>query len=105
MTDRKTVQALKLSASWTPTQPPDQTLARQAFAVPAPLRFEGGRHRMVAAFRIDTRDPQSVLRASTLAQEIRDELAGTGTLHSFITEVGRAPTDSVTDLPMKGETA
>ena len=98
MTKRKTTQALKISATWTPKAAPPQAAAQAAFGLPAPLRIEGGRHRLVAAISIDAADPASVRRASERADELKTALAETGTVHSFITQFGTAPIETVHTL-------
>lgn len=94
---RKTGQALKISATWTPSEAVNDPKARAAFGIPSPLRFEGGRMRVVCAIGLDTRVPATVLAASERAAQIEKALAAAGTIHTFSTEVGRVPLDQITE--------
>ena len=75
MTTRKTTQALKISASWTPTEEVGIRLARSTFGAATPLRFDGGRIVVKAAIKLDLSDPAMATQVAARAAELRKELA------------------------------
>lgn len=99
MTARKTTQALKISASWTPTEEAGIMLARTMFGAATPLRFDGGRIMVKAAIKLDLSDPAMATQVAARAAELRNELEATGKVHSFNTQAGAVPTELVEVLP------
>lgn len=99
MTARKTTQALKISASWTPNTEAGINLARALFGAKTPFRFEGGRQMVRAAIKLDLADPMAAKPVAERAAELRAELEATGTVHSFTTQAGAVPTELVEVLP------
>lgn len=103
MTARKTTQALKISASWTPNEEIGIALARKTFGVATPLRFDGGRIMVKAAIKLDLSDPAMAAPVAARAAELRKELEATGKVHSFNTQAGAVPTELVEVLPAYSE--
>lgn len=99
MTARKTTQALKISASWTPREDAGIELARHLFGVNTPLRFDGGRIVVKAAIKLDLTDPAMATQVAARAAELRRELDASGKVHSFTTQAGAVPTELVEVLP------
>lgn len=99
MTTRKTTQALKISASWTPKADAGVALARHIFGANTPLRFDGGRVMVKAAIKLDLSDPRMAQPVADRAAELRRELEAMGTVHSFTTQAGAVPTELVEVLP------
>ena len=99
MTSRKTTQALKISASWTPNEAEGITLSRHLFGAATPFRFDGGRIMVKAAVKLDLSDPAMAAPVAARAAELRAELEAHGTLHSFTTQAGAVPTELVEVLP------
>ena len=97
-TPRKTVQAIKISASWIPG--PEAAAAMAAAAFPGqPLRIEGGRTLVRHAIATDMTDPEHVVRVAERIKCISDELRRTGTVRSFTTTAGSVPADIAEQLP------
>lgn len=100
---RKTVQAIKLSASWTPNAETSAMMAGYAFGLLTPIRFAGGRILVRAAVATDYTDPGHAARVATRLQEILSELASTGTVHGTTTQAGAVPADQAERLPALNE--
>ena len=97
-TPRKTVQAIKISASWTPN--PETAAAMAAAAFPGqPLRIEGGRTLVRHAIATDMTDPEHVVRVAQRIKRINDELRSTGTIHTLTTSAGSVPAEVAEHLP------
>lgn len=96
---RKTEQAIKISASWTPTGETAAKMAAQVFGDKTPLAFIGGRLSVNAHIAADMADPASMVRVSERVAELKQELASTGILHSFITQAGAVPAGKAERLP------
>lgn len=96
---RKTEQAIKISASWTPIGEVAAKMAAQVFGDKTPLAFIGGRLSVNAHIAADMADPASMVRVSERVAELKQELAGTGILHSFITQAGAVPAGKAERLP------
>lgn len=99
MTSRKTTQALKISASWTPNEGEGITLARHLFGAATPFRFDGGRIVVKAAIKLDLTDPAMATQVAARAAELRKELEASGKVHSFTTQAGAVATELVEVLP------
>lgn len=86
----KTVQAMKISASWTPDKPSARTMSNAIFRATEGdgLRFEGGRIGVKMAIAIDMANPAHVLSVSRRIAEVKDHLERSGKLHSFYTSMG-----------------
>ena len=96
---RKTTQAVKVAATWTPDERVAGLLGRTAFGAASPLRVRGGRLTINAAIAIDMADVGSAIRVSQRVSELRRELEATGTVHSFTTSAGAVPADRAEFLP------
>ena len=96
---RKTEQAFKVSASWTPGDNAATAIARQFFGKASPLRIRGGRMTINAAVALDMTDPAQAARAAARVAELRNELEATGTIHSFTTIMGAVPVGEAEKLP------
>lgn len=96
---RKTEQAIKISASWTPDEQAAAGLSAELFGVASPLHIRGGRLTINAAIAIDMTDPSQAARVAARVQELKRELEAIGTLHSFSTQAGAVPADAVEHLP------
>lgn len=103
MAPRKTIQALKISASWTPNEAEGINLSRHLFGAATPFRFDGGRILVKAAIKLDLSDPINATHVAARAAELRAELAAHGTIHSFTTQAGAAPIEMVETLPANPE--
>lgn len=99
MTTRKTIQAIKVSATWTPGQMEAIAVSRTVFGQATPLHIRGGRLTINAAISIGDGSPDQVVRAYARAEELKNELEAHGTVHSFNTQAGAAPTEQVEVLP------
>lgn len=97
-TPRKTVQAIKISASWSPDPKTAAAMAKAAFPG-EPLRIEGGRTLVRHAIATDMTDPEHVVRVSQRIKQISDTLNATGTVHSFTTVAGSVPAEIAEHLP------
>lgn len=103
----KTVQALKINASWTPnTATADFITAHLFGGGPAsPLKFSGGRFSLKHAIKTDFSDPAQATRVSERVAEIKSSIEALGQVHSFTTTAGAVPVDEVEVLPdLKKET-
>ena len=100
---RKTEQAIKISASWTPTPGQADTIARRVFGDRSPLVIRGGRLSISAAIAIDMTDPAKAARVAARVAELRKELEATGTVHSFTTQAGAVPVGEAEQLPEVAE--
>lgn len=91
----KTVQAMKISATWTPQYSKAVFMAQAAFRDTDGdgLRFEGGRIGVKIAIVIDMADPAQVVRVSERIAKIKDHLEYTGKLHSFNASMGAVPVE------------
>lgn len=98
---KKTTQAIKISASFTPD--PDTAARMVAAAFPnggaKGVRFEGGRIGVRHAIAIDMRDPHQAARVAARVKQIEESLDTHGVVHSFVTQAGAAPIDAVETLP------
>lgn len=96
----KTVQAMKISATWTPEYSKAAFMAEAAFRDTDGdgLRFEGGRIGVKLAIVIDMADPAHVVRVSERIAKVKAHLEKTGRLHSFNTSMGAVPVEEVTIL-------
>lgn len=96
---RKTEQAVKISASWTPNKNVAGDMSDDTFGVASPLRIRGGRLTINAAIAIDMTDPANAARVAARVAELRKELEATGTVHSFSTVAGAVPAGEAEQLP------
>lgn len=101
---RKTAQAIKISASWTPGDDAANGIAKAEWGKNSPLRIRGGRLTINAAVAIDMTDPHDAVRVAERVAELRRELEATGTLHTFTTQAGAVPAGEAEQLPKQGET-
>lgn len=103
----KTVQAMKVSATWTPDETMAGIMAGAAFdgTNGDGLRFEGGRIGVKIAIVIDMADPAHVVRVSERIAEVKAHLEKTGRLHSFITSMGAVPVEDVVILIEKTDSS
>ncbi|WP_336801755.1 hypothetical protein [Kaistia sp. MMO-174] len=97
----KTVQALKIAASWTPNQPTAGVMINAVLAETDAFgaRFSSGRLLLKHAIKIDFTDPSQAQRVSARAADIKAGLASTGTLHDFRTTAGAVHADEAEVLP------
>lgn len=102
---RKTEQAIKCSASWTPGDNMALNLNAKAFGKASPLRIRGGRLTINAAIAIDMTDPAQAARVAARVAELRKELEAIGTVHSFTTVAGSVPAGEAEQLPKIEEAA
>lgn len=99
---RKTVQAIKISASWTPLEQTAFGMAEAAFGAmggPGGLRIEGGRILIRHAIAVDMANPEHYALVSRRIKQISNELNHTGTVHSFTTVAGAVPEGLAQHLP------
>ena len=103
----KTVQAMKVSATWTPDRIVGGFMAEAAFSGTEGdgLRFEGGRIGVKLAIVIDMADPAHVVRVSERIAEVKAHLERNGKLHSFITSMGAVPVEDVVILIEKTDSS
>ena len=100
---RKTEQAIKIGASWTPNADYALAMNAKAFGKNSPLRIRGGRLSINAAIAIDMTDPAKAARVAARVTELRKELEATGTVHSFTTQAGAVPVGEAEQLPEVAE--
>lgn len=96
---RKTEQAVKISASWTPGKDVSERIEDKIFGRGSPLVIRGGRLTINAAIAIDMTDPAQAARVAARVSELRKELEATGTVHSFTTVAGAVPAGEAEQLP------
>lgn len=96
---RKTEQAIKISASWTPSVSAAFDMSVKGFGVKSPLRIRGGRLTINAAIAIGDGKGDKVIRAYARADELEAELAAIGTVHSFNRQPGSVPAGEAEQLP------
>jgi hypothetical protein len=96
---RKTEQAIKVSASWTPNGGASNKINAAVFGRLSPLAVRGGRLTINAAIATDHADPVLAARVAQRIAELRRELEATGTVHSFVTQAGAVPAGSAERLP------
>jgi hypothetical protein len=96
---RKTEPAIKISASWTPSEAAASELSGKAFGKISPLRIRGGRLTINAAISMGDGKPASVIRAYERVEELRRELEDVGTVHSFSSGPGAVPVGEAEKLP------
>jgi hypothetical protein len=87
---RKTVQALKVLASWTPTDATALVMTTGVFAeTPAwGVRFSSGRLSLRAAFLARYEDAEYTARVSAAIASLKAELGERGILHDFTIVAG-----------------
>lgn len=100
---RKTEQAVKISASWTPGQDATHKIEDKVFGRGSPLCIRGGRMTVNAAIAIDMTDPMQAARVAARVAELRKELEAIGTVHSFTTQAGSVPVGEAEQLPEVAE--
>lgn len=100
---RKTEQAIKVSASWTPSEMGARAIRSAVFGANSPLGIRGGRLSINAAISIDMTDPAQAARVAARVAELRKELEATGTVHSFTTQAGAVPVGEAEQLPEVAE--
>lgn len=102
MTTRKTTQAIKVSATWTPHAEEAERMARSAFGemgAGTGLRFDGGRLLVRYAVATKMTDPEHTVRVAERIKEISEALERTGTVHTFTTQAGAVLSELVDHLP------
>lgn len=102
---RKTEQAIKISASWTPGDIAARMIRGGIFGGSSPLTVRGGRLTINAAIAIDMTDPAQAVRAAERVAELRRELEVIGTVHSFTATAGAVPLGEAERLPVVQEDA
>lgn len=100
---RKTEQAIKISATWTPDAGAANKINAAIFGRLSPLAIRGGRLTINAAIAIDMTDPAQAARVAARVAELRKELEATGTVHSFTTLAGSVPAGEAEQLPEVAE--
>ena len=100
---RKTEQAIKIGASWTPGKDAAERIEDKIFGRGSPLVIRGGRLSISAAIAIDMTDPAQAARVIERVTELRKELEATGTVHSFTTQAGAVPVGEAEQLPEVAE--
>lgn len=97
----KTVQALKISASWTPTPAIAAKMVAAALGKSDAkgVTFSGGRLSVKHSIKIDFSDPSQATRVSGRVAEIKSALESAGHLHGFTTTAGAVPVEEVETLP------
>lgn len=87
---QKTVQALKIAASWTPNADTAGAMMTAALNETAAgrMHLSGGRLALKHAIKIDFSDPQNATLVSERVAEIKDALSGAGVLHDFRATAG-----------------
>ena len=98
---KKTGDALKLSASWTPDHMAADVIVAKVFGDRSPLTITSGRIQISAAIGCSLADPASIARASERANELVKELAANGIVHGHTVSAGRAPVDLIETLPVE----
>ncbi len=88
---RKTEQAIKISASWTPNDLVALAIGEGVFSESSPLRVRGGRLTINAAIAIDMSDPTQAALVAARVQKLRLHLQDLGTVHTFTTQAGSVP--------------
>ncbi len=102
----KTVQALKIAASWTPDPAAAAAMIDAVFHDKTKafgVRLAGGRMSIKHAIRTDFADPDQATRVIQRVAQIKDELRKAGTLHDFKTTAGAVPVGEAEVLPDEDE--
>jgi hypothetical protein len=100
MTARKTEQAIKVSATWTPNERECLQFAAAAFGSNTPLVIRGGRLTINAAILTDHANPELAALVAQRIAVLRRELEATGTVHAFSTQAGAVPVGTAERLPL-----
>jgi hypothetical protein len=96
---RKTEQAIKIGASWTPGPAASAELGPFIFGKATPLAIRGGRLTVNAAILSDMTDPGHMTRVAERVADLKRQLEALGTLHSFTTQAGSVPAGTAERLP------
>ena len=88
---RKSEQAIKIAASWTPNEATADFMGGQTFGAVSPLHIRGGRLTINAAILADHGNPAMMTRVAERVAELKAELEAVGILHSFVTSAGAVP--------------
>ncbi len=89
---KKTQQALKIIASWTPHEIPAREMLDAIDDLKEmPLTIGSGRLSIHASVSCDFTVPGAAEKASARVQEIKAALESTGTVHSFSATAGAVP--------------
>jgi hypothetical protein len=99
MVAKKTEQAIKVSATWTPDAQAASGMSAELFGVRSPLSIRGGRLTINAAIATDHADPVLAARVAGRIAELRKELEAIGTVHSFTTQAGAVLVGVAEHLP------
>ena len=100
---KKTTQAQKISASWSPnpTAATAMVVAALKGSKAAGMIFSSGRLTLKHAVAINYADPANVQRVSERIAEIKATLSAHGELHGFNVTAGAAPVGEVEVLAPK----
>ena len=104
---RKTTQAFKFSATWTPHADVAARMANAAFGegeAGAGMRFEGGRMLVRYAIAMKMTDPDHTVRVAERIRHVIADLERTGTVHRCTEQAGAVLSELVEHLPEHGET-
>lgn len=82
------VQAVKVSASWTPSPEKLAAIAPVLFGMGSALMVRGGRLTINANFRADLSDPDQMIAVAAKVRGCRQALEATGELHHFSQSTG-----------------
>lgn len=88
---KRTEQALKVSASWTPDEETAEHIMAGVFGERTPLTLRGGRLTINAAVACDFAVAGQAASAEKRVQELRKELEARGKLHGFSVAAGAVP--------------
>lgn len=97
MTDKKTVQATKVSASWTPLPPASEAMV-EVLRLPVGTSIAGGRIRITMALAADHSSTERVMENARYLEVLKTDLEARGTIHSWTVSAGAVPKDEVYDL-------
>lgn len=97
---RKTEQAIKISATWTPGTVEAHGVSMAMWGQKTPLRIRGGRLTINASVLLDLSVSGSAARVEARIAELRKELEATGTVHNFVTQAGAVPAGTAERLPV-----
>lgn len=99
----KTVQALKILASWTPNAEIAAGMMTASFneTDAGRVRFSSGRMVLKHAIKIDFSDPANAGKVSERVSQIKAALAERGELHDFRTTAGAVPASDAEELELQ----
>ena len=97
MAEKKTIQAQKVSATWTPNAASARAIEGALEQFPAGVRIAGGKIRFAAALVAKYDDAALMQKNADWMARLKSDLSETGELHSWDVTAGAVPKGEVLD--------